>query len=55
MFSNSRGIMYSSPPTAEENTEREGTKSEEAGEPNAAEAEVTEANANWAGELAADD
>ena len=55
MYSNSRGIMYSSPPTAEENTEKEEANVEEPAEPDVAETTVTEADANWAGELAADD
>ncbi|NHN48201.1 hypothetical protein G9464_11390 [Halostella sp. JP-L12] len=47
--------MYSSPPTAEENAEEKETNAEEPAEPDVAETTVTEADANWAGELAADD
>ena len=55
MYSNSRGIMYSPPSTAEENTEEEESNAEEPAEPDVAETTVTEADANWTGELAADD
>lgn len=55
MFSNSRGIMYSSPPTAEEDPEEDAAEAEEPAEPDVAETAVTEADANWAGDLAADD
>lgn len=55
MYSNSRGIMYSSSPTAEEHTEEEASNAEEPAAPDVAETTVTEADANWTGELAADD
>jgi hypothetical protein len=60
MYSNSRGILYTSPPTADENAndaadEPADSTGDVTAETDAEDATVTEADANWTGDVAADD
>jgi hypothetical protein len=60
MYSNSRGIFYTSPPTADDNAddatdETTDSPTEVTADTETDDATVTEASANWAGDLAADD
>ncbi|WP_135533844.1 MULTISPECIES: hypothetical protein [Halostella] len=60
MYNTSRGILYASLPTADENVdeatgETVETTEEVTADTEAKDATVTEASANWTGRLAADD
>jgi len=52
MYSNSRGILYTSPPTADETADETADATEETA---AEDVTVTEADANWTADVAADD
>ena len=54
MYSNSRGIHYTSPPTAAD-AETEDADAETSAEAPTADTDPTEADANWTGDVPADD